>query len=660
MKFILVIVLIGWGSSVFAQIDTLGLKTQELKSIIILPDIEFYIARPLDKQTIHRKDIVALQPEDLGQLLQKFAGVSLKSYGGLGGLKTFSFRSLGSQHTATVVDGFFVQNTPSGQLNLGQIQTSNLESASMGAHQSVLLTPVSSLVLANELSLNTFESAPIFQSTKVQATLKLGSFGQLDNYVAYHLGKKRVAFTVHGKYRQATGNYPYQLQLGNFQYTGTQVNNQLKELYSGVSFFVRPTELKQPVRLIYRNLYIDQGLPGAVVLYNASNRQYLNTQQHSIDIDWSDKWSFMDVRYYASYQHNVQRYDDSSYLNTQGYLSRQFYQNSASLGWRFQRKKFGELLNFYGGLEQNWALLNFSDGGSTQPIRWNSLASAGFRIDEKKYTVDMRLNYQFVQDQKQVDSKVIQRNLFSPYLNLETKEKGSFKWKIGVMTSTTTRLPSFNELFYAQVGNQDLVPERVRQFVLSNGIEKRVGVISTASRLQLYFNQVENKILSIPTKNLFVWSIQNIGRVNASGLDFHQVLNARLGTAWLIELSANYSFQRSVDRTDEADPNYGFQIAYIPKHTANADMTVKRKNTGVRLSTSFIGERYSLNENIPANLLTNFTLFDGAIFHQLKLKDKHELYFQLQVKNIVGENYTYVRSFVMPGRNYLISLSYAL
>jgi hypothetical protein len=612
-----------------------------------------------------RKDIEELQPEDLGQLLQKFSGISMKSYGGLGGLKTFSFRSLGSQHTATVLDGFLLQNSQSGQLNLGQIQTSNLESVSMGEPRKSLYTPVSALVMANEIYLHSFESLEYFNRQKVRVDIKVGSFGQTDNYLGYHFGKKKFAFTIHGKYRQAQGDYPYSMRIGNFNYVGKQTNNRLEELYSGVSFFFRPTEMKQAIRLMYRNSFIDQGLPGAVVLCNNSNKQYLNTENHSVSLDWNDSWGFTKVRYYSSYQYNKQRYLDSNYLNNLGYLKRVFYQNNATLGWRFNREKFGNLFNFYGGIEQNYSHLDLTDGTSVLPQRWTTSSSAGININEKKYTVDMRLSHQLVFEQKSAVVSLPARSLFSPYLQIQTLERGKYRWKAGFTTSTTSRLPSFNELYYAQVGNMNLKPERVQQFVLSNGFSQQGERWVWKNSISLYYNKIENKILSIPTKNLFVWSIQNIGEVHASGLDFNQTVIRNIQRYSSLELSANYSFQRSINRT-ENDPNFGAQIAYIPVHTANVDLTVRRSNTGIRFSSSFIGNRYSLNENIPSNLLHPIQILDASVFHSLTIRRRHvqkytqKLNFQFQVKNIFNQNYTYVRSFIMPGRNYLISLSYAL
>lgn len=636
-------------------------KVQNLNSIYILsPFVIPYIPHPIESQTLQRNDIQELQPEDIGQLLQKFAGVSMKSYGGLGGMKTFSFRSLGSQHTAVVMDGFSIQNTQSGQLNLGQIHTSNIESVSLGKQSNHVRTPVSSLNMANEMGLSTFEGWTVFNKKQVRASIKAGSFGQSDNYLGYHFAKKKFGFTIHGKYRQAKGDYPFTMKVGDFEYQGVQSNNELQELYSGVSFFLRPNEMKQPVRIIYRNTFVDQELPGAVILYNNSKGQFLNTQKHNLAADWTHKWGFTNIRYYAVYQYDEQHYLDSNYFNSAGSLKRDFYQNSGQLGWRFERQKFGDLISFYGGIEQQYASLKFGGLTETLPQRYSTHNNLGFRINEKKYKLDMRIGYQLVAESK-INGEVFKlRNLWAPMLNFETAERGKRRWKSGFSTSTTVRLPSFNELYYAQVGNQDLEPEKARQFSLFTGIARNHRSWFFASKLVTYYNQIENKILAIPTKNLFVWSIQNIDMVNALGVDAGQVIKNRINTKWNTEVQLNYSFQYSVDVTDKNSPTYGHQIAYIPYHTANVDWSLSRKKTNLRVSSSFIGGRYSLNENVSNNYLDPFVVLDASFSHGIEIKYKHKVNFQFQVKNIIGQNYTYIRSFVMPGRNLLISLNYEL
>lgn len=634
-------------------------REQEVKEITIDANKLENKRIDLNSNHIDRKYIQELQPEDLGVLLQKFPGVSLKSYGGLGGLKTFSFRSLGSQHTATVLDGFLMQNAQSGQLNLGQIQTSSIEKIDFGTSKNSILTPVSALHSASELSFSSFEGNPSFNSTKVRFSSNYGSFGQFDEYLALQFAKEKFGIAIHGKYRRAKGNYPFQLKILNYTYDGVQQNNQLEEIYSGVSLFFRPNKMKQPLRLIYRNTFIDQGLPGATVLYNSYGKQYLKTEQHSFNLDWTDKIGLATVRYYSSYQYDNQIYTDSFFLNQTNLFRKDYKQNNASAGIRLSKNKFGELINFYGGIETRYSQLSFVNFNPINVQRWQTFSSAGLKINEKKFSFDLRVGYQYFYEPSTKDNDKYIKHLPFSSINLESKEIGKLNWKIGGLASYSTRMPSFNEQYYSQLSSKlALNPEKVKQITVSNGISKSFGKGFFSSKVQIYYNHITDKILAIPTKNLFVWSIQNIGEVHASGIDFVQTLNFQFNKNWNATFNANYSFQRSIDRSDQNSPSFGDQIAYIPRHTGNLDFSVYRKITGLRFSALYVGERYSLNQNVFGNLLNSFYTMDVSIFQGFKLKDKHKFNIQFQVKNIADVSYAYVRSFVMPGRNYLISLSY--
>ena len=124
-------------------------------------------------------------------------------------------------------------------------------------------------------------------------------------------------------------------------------------------------------------------------------------------------------------------------------------------------------------------------------------------------------------------------------------------------------------------------------------------------------------------------------------------------------MNANYSYQRILDYTDPNSPTYKHQIAYIPVHTTNFDISLYFKKTGLRISNYYTSLRYSLNENIEQNEVEGFLVTDVSVFHRFVIKEKHQLRIHVGVKNLFNQSYAYIRSFVMPGRNYLISLSYA-
>ena len=70
------------------------------------------------------KNLHALQVSDA---VKHFAGVTVKDYGGIGGLKTVSIRSLGAQHTAVGYDGITLTDCQTGQIDIGRFSLDNVD-----------------------------------------------------------------------------------------------------------------------------------------------------------------------------------------------------------------------------------------------------------------------------------------------------------------------------------------------------------------------------------------------------------------------------------------------------------------------------------------------------------------------------------------------------
>ena len=74
------------------------------------------------------KNLHALQVSDA---VKHFAGVTVKDYGGIGGLKTVSIRSLGAQHTAVGYDGITLTDCQTGQIDIGRFSLDNVDRLSL-------------------------------------------------------------------------------------------------------------------------------------------------------------------------------------------------------------------------------------------------------------------------------------------------------------------------------------------------------------------------------------------------------------------------------------------------------------------------------------------------------------------------------------------------
>ena len=81
---------------------------------------------------------------------------------------------------------------------------------------------------------------------------------------------------------------------------------------------------------------------------------------------------------------------------------------------------------------------------------------------------------------------------------------------------------------------------------------------------------------------------------------------------------------------------------------------------GFGIANNYVSMRFALNENIDQNRVQDYLLSDLFITYSFVLKKGQKIKLQANVKNIFDSSYVYVRSFVMPGRNFLISMSYAL
>jgi outer membrane receptor protein involved in Fe transport len=171
---------------------------------------------------------------------------------------------------------------------------------------------------------------------------------------------------------------------------------------------------------------------------------------------------------------------------------------------------------------------------------------------------------------------------------------------------------------------------------------------------------VDDKILAIPTKNLFVWSILNVGRVQILGVDVMLRKNWNLSNKLEINASFNYAFQKVQDISDEHSTTFKNQLAYFPIHTLQSEISLMWNNkTGFFLSNSSLSNRYVLNENSESNKLLGFSTFDLTCYYKMDLYKKNKLKLSLTLKNFTNTTYQYISYFVMPGRNYLMNLSYA-
>lgn len=87
----------------------------------------------LDKSTIEK-----ITSSSVGELAKYIAGLTVRDYGGLGGLKTISVRGLGSNHSAIVYDGISVTDFQTGQVDLSKFSSNNIKEINLSMDSLIL------------------------------------------------------------------------------------------------------------------------------------------------------------------------------------------------------------------------------------------------------------------------------------------------------------------------------------------------------------------------------------------------------------------------------------------------------------------------------------------------------------------------------------------
>ena len=224
-----------------------------------------------------------------------------------------------------------------------------------------------------------------------------------------------------------------------------------------------------------------------------------------------------------------------------------------------------------------------------------------------------------------------------------------FDWEFGFLGKRSCRLPSFNDLYYTNVGARDLRPEKVWQVGAWWKWERSFGPWSFRAREELYFNHVTDKLIAVPNGSLFRWSMFNIGRVLVLGDDWDATV-AYNAASWKAGFTARYSFNRAFD------PSSPWQIPYIPLHSGSFNIFGAWGPLRADIRGQVTGIRYSAASSRPEAMLPAFTTWDMT----LSWKPLRGLRLAVELRNMFDCHYEIVKQYPMPGIHVMGSVSFEI
>jgi outer membrane cobalamin receptor len=220
------------------------------------------------------------------------------------------------------------------------------------------------------------------------------------------------------------------------------------------------------------------------------------------------------------------------------------------------------------------------------------------------------------------------------------------------------RMPTFNDLYYTELGNALLKPECAFQYNvgLSYDHQWTAGVVrSLHLQADAYYNSVHDKIVAYPKGQQFRWTMLNLGTVHIKGIDIEAEACCSLSRQLLATFRAQYTYQDARDVTNPADSYYRHQIPYIPWHSGSAIVNLQYKDWTLNYSFVYAGERYNQQENIKYNYMQPWYTSDLSLSYQCSMFDV-QCRFMLEVNNVFSQDYDVILNYPMPKRNYGITI----
>ena len=633
----------------------------------------------IDGQTLSGQQMEALRHHSVADAMRYFSGVQLKDYGGVGGMKTVNIRSMGSNHLGVFYDGIQLGNAQNGIVDLGKYSMDNLEEITLyNGQKSGIFQPAKDFGSSGTLYLRS--RRPLFMEDErdnVKVTARGGSFG-MKNIAALweHKWSRRVTSSISAEFTDATGKYPFRYrrvnQQGKVMWDTTAVRRNGDIQAERVEAYVQGNvdDGMWNVKAYFYNS--KRGIPGAIVnnVWKHSQRQWdrnFFVQSHSqkawmdgrLECQWNVKYAWDKMRYLNP--DTTLRYVDNTFRQHEVYASMATH----FIIWDDTQHR-GE-----GGGRGKW------DVGVSADYQWNGLdgvlQGASF-VSRHTVLVAGATSYEiwrakvmasvlgtFVRDHMTDATNECTPSVFlsvRPLKRVQGLEVTAFYKKI-------FRMPTFNDLYYTDMGNKYLKPEYTTQYDV--GIAWRHDWMKGALRhielkAEAYYNQVDNKIVAIPKGNSqYRWMMMNLGYVEIRGAEMSFKTDWRMGRSWALEVGGNYTYQKAQDFSNPKDNDpeagtYGGQIAYIPWHAASAMGTltwVMKKNMVWNLNYSYIytGKRYHTSSNIPVNFEQPWYTHDLSLRYALRLK-KVRLAATLEVNNLFDQQYDVILNYPMPGRNF--------
>lgn len=605
----------------------------------------------------------------LPEILEKEAGLRVRSFGGLGSYSTLSIRGTNPNQSRFYIDGIPFTNAQSGEVNLADLPFDNIEAIEV--YKSGVPFGLTGSSIGGALNLRT--SKPKKQSTRVN--IGGGSFntGKLSVSHSNTNQEKDVGYSVFALAEKSDQNYSFlndkgTTLLNTLDDTVDRRKNAWFERAQGSGSFFwdwKGTDIKLFTDVNHRRL----GVPGPGNNQTEKTQRKYTKYTAGLSTD-TKEFIFEQLQletrvYFTSFEDNF--YDPRSEFSS-GRTNANA--NSDTKGLQLSPTLY--LLDYY-------QIIKFSMNAEKEDFRRDRRNSDHIKLESEpirnrkhgnfqmedeihiykdRFFIIPSFSYDDYQDIYEDNGSYTNKTtkLFNPRLGMlwNVYQAGDSKFGVKGNANRASRVASFLELFGERgqiLGNSNLRPE--------TSLNKEMGIffiskffkIQSKSELTWFRKDIEDMILFIPNSQ-FSLRAENVDRAKIQGWEVSQSLDWK---DW--KAKVNYTYQ--IAKNDSESP--ALRGKYLPLRPVNEVYTSLQYNMydfDLGADLTYIGAVFRDRTNEFVNYLPARDIYGAFITYTFLKKETGEDWkISLDVRNITDKRFSDLIGYPLPGRTWYLNLS---
>lgn len=560
------------------------------------------------------------------EILNRLSSVYIKSYGG-SGLASSSFRGGSANHTAILWNGFNLQSPVTGMMDLslipaGLFNTMTLQYGGKSAEWGSGAVG-GAIHMRNNANFN--------EGTSIKLYTGAGSFGEKNILAAVNFSNVNFSNSTKIYQSQTSNNYDYIslvndsqniIQLPNAE---AQQNTLMQENY----FKIKENQLLETHIWLQEN---NREIPPT--LFQQKSDAFQEDRAMRFTASYHRYFKLWNLNMRSAYFNEQLKYKDSEYSKIS--------ENKAQtlINEILMNRSIGRNLWILGA-NNTYAQSRSIDFIEINPVQNKIALFSSFQYFHKKGNLAVVATVR--QEWMNTTQIPLTWSLGIDYYVLH--------WlKLKANASRVYRIPTINDLFWKEGGNQNLLPEN--GYAYEGGMmilfPKNEKKYTFTFEWTAFSRIMENWIIWLPNGGF--WSPQNLMHVWSRGAE--TTTTYQLNTKHLkifSNIKTSYVLSENTASSLKSDASLNKQLIYVPMYAGQLNYGITYQKATLMFNHTYTGYRYTSSDH--SQYLEPYFLHNINVGYKLDFK-KLTVEFQFQINNVLNTKYQVLAARPMPGINY--------